>query len=205
MGSGIGLWGSYFLKHEIDYLALDGDWIEEEKLLIPKDMFRKVDLTKKLDLDQMYDIVLCLEVAEHIDNKFSDTFVDNITRHGETIIFSAAIPGQGGFRHVNEQFQSYWIKKFEDRGYMFLDVLRPLIWMNQNVRYYYQQNIMTFIKFQHYQDMGGWSYFKEHLSENAMTSVVHPELYQYWRDPKNYSMKGIIKNIPYYIKSRLFK
>ncbi len=38
-------------------------------------------------------------------------------RHSNTIFWSAARPGQGGFNHVNEQEPEYWIEKFARHGY----------------------------------------------------------------------------------------
>ena len=45
--------------------------------------------------------------------------VATITKHGDAVLFSAAIPGQGGQDHLNEQWPEYWQKKFEVNGYYF--------------------------------------------------------------------------------------
>ena len=55
----------------------------------------------------------------------ADTFVESLARHGDTILFSAAVPGQGGTHHVNEQWPSYWAEKFAKAGYGVYDVIRP--------------------------------------------------------------------------------
>jgi hypothetical protein len=80
-----------------------------------------VSLTSRIDLRRTFDLGVCLEVAEHIDQRFSSILVDNICRHARTIMFSAATPGQGGFGHVNEQPFPYWEKRF-NKHHFSLDV-----------------------------------------------------------------------------------
>lgn len=67
-----------------------------------------------------YDLGLCLEVAEHIDEKFENVFIDNVTSLCRTLIFSAAPPEQTGDGHINLKAKAYWLKHFECRG-MFYD------------------------------------------------------------------------------------
>jgi SAM-dependent methyltransferase len=59
-----------------------------------------------------YDLALCLEVAEHIDESLADDVVKKLTELAPTIIFSAALPGQGGHGHINCQPKEYWENKF---------------------------------------------------------------------------------------------
>ena len=72
--------------------------------------------------------------------------MDNLTSFSDVILFSAAIPGQGGTHHVNEQWPSYWIEKFAVRGYVPVDCIRPLIWSDASIRIDYRQNLMIFVK-----------------------------------------------------------
>ncbi len=77
----------------------------------------RVDLTEKQKLSDA-DVSICLEVAEHIENKFSDTLVENIvSTKPKTIMFTAAVPGQEGTNHINLQPHEFWLKKFENKGY----------------------------------------------------------------------------------------
>jgi len=69
------------------------------------------DLSQPMDLGIEYDLVLCLEVAEHISQEKSFVFCQNLARHsrvGGRMIFSAAMPGQHGDGHLNCQPPTYW-------------------------------------------------------------------------------------------------
>lgn len=69
------------------------------------------------DMTETADVVLCLEVAEHIPEDRADDIVQKIVSATERIlIWSAAIPGQGGVGHVNCQPKEYWRDKFTQQG-----------------------------------------------------------------------------------------
>lgn len=63
------------------------------------------------------DLALSTEVAEHLPAEIADPYVDFLTAISDTVIITAATPGQGGTDHVNEQPNRYWIEKFVDRGF----------------------------------------------------------------------------------------
>lgn len=69
------------------------------------------DLTHEIKLPKKFDLALCLEVAEHIEDKYADIIISNITKAAPILVFSAASPGQGGSEHVNERFFEYWVEK----------------------------------------------------------------------------------------------
>lgn len=146
-GSGTGSWLKVFQANGVkDVIGIDGPWVPKENLQISENNFIRHDLTKKIDLQRSFDLAISLEVAEHIDEKFADIFVDQLTRHSQVVIFSAAIPHQGGTSHLNEQWPDYWAKKFISKGYVVLDLLRPKFWDNPKVDFWYKQNVLVFIK-----------------------------------------------------------
>jgi SAM-dependent methyltransferase len=67
----------------------------------------------------MRDLVICTEVAEHLEEKYADNLVDNICRHTrEWTCFSVGNPDQSSGRgHANLQPLEYWIAKFAARGF----------------------------------------------------------------------------------------
>ena len=89
--------------------------------------------------------MLCLETAEHIGFEHAAEVVSNCARHADVILFSAAIPGQGGLHHVNEQLPEYWQHLFDEIGYEVVDYLRPLIWNDARVPKWYRQNMLLFV------------------------------------------------------------
>jgi hypothetical protein len=86
------------------------------------------------------------EVAEHLTKSRAEGLVGDLTRLTDVVLFSAAIPGQGGTDHVNEQYLGYWVALFEAKGFVMLDVLRPQIWNNPRCDWTYRQNAVLFAK-----------------------------------------------------------
>jgi hypothetical protein len=125
-------------------VAVDGDYVARDRLAIPADRFRPHDLSQPLDLGRRFDLVQSLEVAEHLSAAASDGFVDTLVRHGDVILFSAAVPHQGGEHHVNEQPPQYWRERFAARGYFAFDWLRPQIADWREVKAWYRYNTLIY-------------------------------------------------------------
>lgn len=126
--------------------GVDGSWVTSDELLIPKKDFYIWNLEKKIHTKKKFDLAISLEVAEHISKKSAEIFVENLTKLSDNIVFSAAIPNQGGTGHVNEQWQSYWAEKFMDKGYIPYDIIRPAFHNNTNCRSEYVQNTIVYSK-----------------------------------------------------------
>ena len=78
------------------------------------------DLREPLDLDRTFDLVVCLEVAEHLPLPAADILCDTIAKHcSKWLIFTAAPPGQGGHGHCNLQPFKFWEDMLDSRGIMF--------------------------------------------------------------------------------------
>jgi hypothetical protein len=150
--------------------------VEQEMLEIPRDRFLPFDLKKPFRLDQQFDLVLSLEIAEHLPGECAETFIDSLTRLGPVIVFSAAIPFQRGTHHINEQWPDYWVKFFQAKNFVVIDCLRKKIWQNDNVQWYYAQNILLFVR-QDYLDHS--SQLQEQLEQNSANQLcmVHPKKY----------------------------
>lgn len=124
-----------------DILGIDGTWVKTDDLYINKAYFKIADLEKPLHLNKSFDIAVCLEVAEHLKPTSADIIVDSLVTHSKTVIFSAAVINQGGQNHINEQDFDYWQQKFAAHGYEFYDFFRPLLWNNNEVDWWYRQNM----------------------------------------------------------------
>lgn len=66
------------------------------------------------------DLVWCVEVVEHIEEKYLDNLLRTITV-GRYLAMTHAVPGQGGHHHVNCQPWEYWMRNVERYG-MLLDL-----------------------------------------------------------------------------------
>ncbi len=145
VGCANGLWLEAFARLGIaDYLGLDGDYVPRDLLRIPADRFRVTDLKQPPRLERRFDLACSLEVAEHLPADSADTFVDFLVSAAPVVAFSAAVPRQGGDGHVNEQWQSYWQARFARRGYLCIDCLRPALYGNTAVNWWYRQNMLVY-------------------------------------------------------------
>lgn len=165
VGCGTGTWLKAFQENGVEDVFGIDSFVSEEKLLIDAQQFVKIDLSSDFDIKRKFDLVLCLEVAEHLPASSATALVRSLARHSDAILFSAAIPGQGGQYHVNEQWPDYWITKFEQVGYHAHDTLRPLLWHNQAIHWWYRQNMLLFSR-------------QPCATASPVMSLVHPDCYE---------------------------
>lgn len=145
-GAGQGAWLSVWQRLGVsDITGLDGSHVDQAALLIPKDKFLSADLSQPVRLSRTFDLVQSLEVAEHLPAAAAEEFIDNLVAHSPIVLFSAAVPGQGGEYHVNEQPHGYWRSLFSARKYALLDVVRPSVKDNSNVRPWYRYNTFIYV------------------------------------------------------------
>lgn len=140
VGCGVGEWNNGLLDYiGIDYLVKDAD------LLIPKDRFISANLNRVFPtLDRRFDLALCLEVAEHLKPARAEALVEYLCSLSDMVLFSAAIPYQGGTGHINEQWQTYWGWYFLLKGYTGLQITR--IQQDRRVELWYRQNSVLYVK-----------------------------------------------------------
>jgi SAM-dependent methyltransferase len=125
-------------------LGVDGDYVNRQSLLIAQAEFRSHDLQTPLDLSETFDLALCLEVAEHLPIVSAAALVQTLTRHSRLVLFSAAVPGQGGYRHINEQPYEYWRSLFARHDYCLVDIIRPRIQRVRSIEPWYAYNTFIF-------------------------------------------------------------
>lgn len=117
------------------------------------------------------DLAVALEVAEHLPERRAESFIDDLCTVAPVVLFSAAIPGQGGTGHINEQWPDYWTAMFARRGYAVSGALRWLIWSDDRVENWYRQNLLVAAR----DPQVAPSLFRGPLAEPHR--VVHPVLY----------------------------
>jgi SAM-dependent methyltransferase len=145
IGCGVGTWLAAFVAHGVvDVLGVDGDYVDREALAIKPTSFLPHDLTTPLDLGRRYDLAISLEVGEHLPPDKSAILVEHLVNASDLVVFSAAIPNQGGTDHINEQWPSWWAGQFARRGFEVFDVVRPRIWTDERIEVFYRQNMLLF-------------------------------------------------------------
>lgn len=178
VGCGIGTFLRVFKEHGIDdLLGIDGTWVNRELLSknIQQDIFHAANLEELYSINRKYDMAICLEVAEHIKESSAHVIVETLVGLSDIIIFSAAIPEQGGQNHINEQWPQYWQELFEKYNYVMLDVLRPVLWDKKDVFWWYKQNIFVIVK----KEKESWTLdrFKDISPIGRCNGIIHPELF----------------------------
>ncbi|MGF1538069.1 MAG: Wzt carbohydrate-binding domain-containing protein, partial [Elainellaceae cyanobacterium] len=174
-GCGDGTWLSVFKGHGIEeILGIDGGYVDQAQLQILSDRFTAHDLSQPFTLDRTFDLAVSLEVAEHLPAAIASDFVTALTRLSPVVLFSAAIPHQGGTGHINEQWPDYWVERFRTQGYVAIDALRPQLWDHPDVKPWYAQNCFLFVQGDRRQ-----SYPKLPNSSGAiyLPRAVHPSIY----------------------------
>ncbi len=172
-GCGVGTWLSVLKNLGVDeVLGLDGSWVDSELLEIPRDCFRECQLDRPVSLGRCFDLAISLEVGEHLPGTSAELFVDSLVGASESVLFSAAIPFQGGNGHLNEQWPDYWIALFRSRGYVGLDLIRRAIWDDLRIPVWYRQNTLLFVSQRQKKDLMVRTEY-----EADPVSLVHPEIY----------------------------
>lgn len=159
-------------------LGIDGEYVKEY-LKISENEFLAHDLTKKLNLNIKYDLAISLEVAEHLPINSAKVYVQNLTEHADIILFSAAIPYQGGTSHMNEQYPSYWKVIFCEFGFSMCDCLRTKFWNDKRIDKFYRQNMFIYCKKELKQEIE-----KDFMIEQHLEDIIHPD---YWEKRSLYN------------------
>jgi len=171
-------------------LGVEGKWVDKKKLLIPEKDFLSFNLEKSLDTKKKFDLALSLEVAEHLKKSSAKQFVKTLVNLSDIILFSAAIPYQGGTNHINEQWQTYWVNLFKEKDYLPIDCLRKDMWDNKKISFWYAQNMILFVKKEVlYKDKKLKKEYEE--NKNNSLSIIHPKLYLFIASKYNQIKKMI--------------
>lgn len=146
IGCGEGVWLSVWKARGVSrVLGLDGAASAVESLCIDSTEFVLHDLAQPFELGQRFDLVQCLELAEHLPETAAEGLVESLCAHAPAVLFSAAVPGQGGEGHVNERPYEYWRRLFAKRGFVPIDLVRPAIAGTRTVSYWYRYNTLLYL------------------------------------------------------------
>ncbi|WP_289020807.1 methyltransferase domain-containing protein [Desulfobacter postgatei] len=150
LGCGVGTWLSVLEKRGAsEVCGIDGNWVNKDYLEIQPQNFIEHNFSEgtppKIS-NRTFDLAISLELAEHLPSSCADGLISLLASLSDVVLFSAAIPCQGGIGHINEQWPDYWIALFEKQGFIPLDTIRKRIFDDEKIQYWYRQNILLFIK-----------------------------------------------------------
>jgi SAM-dependent methyltransferase len=194
VGCGIGTWLAVFHEHGVkDICGID--WHRSAEMLqIPAERYLSRDLTAPLGIDREFDLVVSLEVGEHLPPEAASTFVRSLSSLGKVVLFSAAIPYQGGTNHLNEQWPSYWVERFSECGFVMVDCIRGRVWDNPDVKWFYAQNIFMFVRADSLDKYPALRRERERQT-SAPLAIAHPRGYLEFQQIR-LAMEDICKTIP---------
>jgi hypothetical protein len=160
-----------------DVHGIDGPWASSDDLLVPADQVTVADTTRPFDLGRRFDLAICVEYAEHLPDSRAASFVADLAKLAPVVAFSAAIPGQGGVGHINEQWPDYWSAHFESAGYRMVDAVRRQLWTATTGPAYLAQNLLIAVDNKR---LGDYPRLAEVAARDGagVLSIVHPAIYQ---------------------------
>lgn len=175
VGCGLGTWLAVARDMGVtDIQGIEGEWLDAAHLDIPQSQIVACDLEKGFSLNRRFDLAICLEVGEHLQEQAADLLIASLTAHSDVVLFSAAIPFQGGHHHINEQFLQYWIDRFVKHKYRALDIIRGHLWNDNSVLWYLRSNVVVFAS---ENAVAASEKFQHELSVVRPLSIVHPAVY----------------------------
>lgn len=164
VGCGEGWWALGFAELGSEVIGIDGPYVDDPAL---GDRFIPADLEMPLPahLAGRFDLAVSLEVAEHLTPARAASFVADLCALAPVVLFSAAIPGQGGNGHINCQWASWWAEHFAVNGFDLDGSIRHEIWNDDRIEPWYRQNL-------HIATKGG---------TGTTLDLVHPVIYGWGR------------------------
>ncbi len=120
IGCALGFNASWLLNHGFDVMGVEGfpEYVAGNQL--PKDRIFQHDYTQGPWVPPHdFDLGLCTEFVEHVEEQYAANFLETF-KHCRFILMTHALPGQGGWHHVNEQSSDYWESRLVGIGFIHL-------------------------------------------------------------------------------------
>ena len=206
VGGGRGIWLGVLKDLGVaDVLVVDGDYVDRDRLAVAPSEFAAMDLERPLRIERTADLALSLETAEHLSPDRADSFVADLCRLAPVVLFSAAVPRQGGTNHVNERWQSYWATKFAAHGYRPADAVRQALWDDQDAGAVYLQNALIYANEEGMAKHPKLRAAIERTNPRTL-DVVHPLVLgncEGLSDPQRADFVGLARMLPYALRKSL--
>lgn len=134
--------------------------------------FFPADLGRFIEPEKKFDLAICLEAAQYIPSDGAITLIRSLCSSSDWVLFSAALPYQGGIDHVSENWMEHWAGLFRENGFLCYDILRMKFWHDATIAFYYRQNACLYVRpgAHHSLDARGYE------PSQCPPSLIHPEL-----------------------------
>lgn len=152
IGCANGLWLEAFAKRGVRVRGVDGPWVPQDNLHIPRDDFRMLNLASAplpyqlAEPGERFDLLVSFELLEHLPAVRADAMIEAMCRLSDTLLVSVAVPHQGGTGHINEQWPDFWVERFAARGFVAYDFLRFALWTDERIAPWYRQNVIGYFR-----------------------------------------------------------
>lgn len=127
-------------------VGFDGHWNHQQQMIAASIQFKAIDLNQLFCVEERFDLAMTLEVAEHLEPASAHNFIQSLCAASDLLLFSAAIPNQGGSHHINEQPHTYWAKLLGDQQFVPFDILRAVFWSDERIPFWYRQNVFLYAR-----------------------------------------------------------
>jgi hypothetical protein len=154
-------------------LGIDGPWNDQQTMAHPAIRFQAANLETPLGLSERFDLALSIEVVEHLSPAAGEAVVESLSRLSDAVMFSAAVPGQGGVNHIHERYPSHWAGLFMSRGFRVFDAFRPWFWTDERVMPWHRANVFLYARDTHPLARAGFA----EVGQTGLMDAVHPWLY----------------------------
>jgi hypothetical protein len=146
VGCGEGWWGREFAFWDFVPVGMD-KWTDTEVVsMIDHDLEQPLGEAFPEGTINRFGLALCLEVAEHLTPERGPSFIADLCKLSDLIVFSAAIPGQRGVNHLSEAWPAHWVSLFRDNGFAVSGAMRWMIWEDEEIEPWYRQNLLIATK-----------------------------------------------------------
>ncbi len=179
VGCGVGNWLKVW-KEDIginNIRGIEGPYLSPSLLQVSPEYVVFQDLKEPFQVSDRFDLAMSLEVAEHLPESSAHHFIKSLTALSDVILFSAAIIGQEGTYHINEQPPEYWADIFSTYGYVPVDYLRDQIWNDDEIEWWYQQNLLLYVKESRLANYPELAECRKKTSKHLLR--IHPWIYYY--------------------------
>ncbi|MBI3652541.1 MAG: hypothetical protein HY231_16085 [Acidobacteria bacterium] len=147
LGGGGGGWCKAFKESGVKRIhCIDHVSVQANDLLIDEEEFIPCNFEVETPTLIKAELAMSIEFAEHISRKRSEAIVEFLTASAPIVLFSAAIPRQGGVGHINEQWPIFWRNLFAQKHYQMVDAIRPQILFDTEILPWVRQNLFLFVE-----------------------------------------------------------